>query len=88
MNRLSQLYNVCIVVVNQVTSTPSGGTIPALGLSWSNCVSERYFCSRKEGAVGPNGMKFVRNLKLLTSSTWGPNEASFRIVPSGAVGLD
>ena len=55
LKRLSERYGVCFVVVNQVTCSlnlgqDSSTIIPSLGLSWSNCVSERYFVHRREGA--------------------------------------
>lgn len=54
LKKISDIYNVPIVVTNQVTSSYSssplerGGAIPALGLSWSNCVNTRYVLTRKE----------------------------------------
>lgn len=59
LRKLSDLYNVPILITNQVTasipssdtpslSTSPGGDLPALGLAWSNCVSTRYILQRKD----------------------------------------
>ena len=105
LKRLSERYGVYFVVVNQVTASFDHGVIPSLGLSWSNCVSERYFVFRREdsgrgGGGGGGGLysganantydnasrrKFWRGIKLLTSATWGRQEATFRIEPAGVV---
>ena len=46
---------------------PIDGKVPSLGLSWSCCVNERYFLSRKEMSMGDR-TRFVRRLHLLASS--------------------
>ena len=56
LRRLGDQYGVAFVVANQVTAAggggPSGGgnatPIPALGLSWSNCVNARFALRRSE----------------------------------------
>ena len=62
LRKLGDQYGVAFVVANQVTAAgagaggggggpPSGGgnaTIPALGLSWSNCVNARFALRRSE----------------------------------------
>ena len=64
LRKLSDLYDVPIVITNQVTASfsldPLVGerpmssqkeVIPALGLAWSNCVNTRFILRRKEGMV-------------------------------------
>ena len=60
MKKLSQQYRIPFVVINQVTSyfqNPSAhcnpamlpqNVVPALGLTWSNCVNTRYLLARYE----------------------------------------
>lgn len=78
LKRISKEFGVYIIITNQVTTTlegnvstgvwnPIDGKVPSLGLSWSCCVNERYFLSRKEMSMGDR-TRFVRRLHLLASS--------------------
>ncbi|GFH60929.1 hypothetical protein CTEN210_17405 [Chaetoceros tenuissimus] len=78
LKRISKDFGVHIIITNQVTTTlegnvstgvwnPIDGKVPSLGLSWSCCVNERYFLSRKEISMG-DSTRFARRLHLLASS--------------------
>lgn len=78
LKRISKDFCVHIIITNQVTTTlegnvstgvwnPIDGKVPSLGLSWSCCVNERYFLSRKEISMG-DSTRFARRLHLLASS--------------------
>jgi len=59
IKRLSQHHGVPVVIVNQVTADINringagtigvDGVVPALGLSWSNCINSRIMLSRRDG---------------------------------------
>eukprot|EP00970_Alexandrium_tamarense_P004665 scaffold779_cov205-Alexandrium_tamarense.AAC.4 len=66
LRRLSDVYDIPMLITNQVTasiaegggdgggvvaSTQEHGVVPALGLIWSNCVTTRYILQRKEATV-------------------------------------
>lgn len=89
LRKLGDQYGVAFVVANQVTAAgagaggggggggpPSGGgnaTIPALGLSWSNCVNARFALRRSEtlsSRLGVSGAAAGSG----TSSTANANE--------------
>lgn len=107
---ISDRFGVGIVVLNQVTATNSmpmagrrigsGGLVlvPALGLTWSNCVNHRYILSRveeqlnrgSEGEQGDNGgssvTKFVRKIRVYCSPRFSTTtEAKFQISGCGVV---
>jgi hypothetical protein len=50
LKKLSAQYNVPVVVVNQVTASFSAknAVLPALGLSWQNCVNTSHILARTE----------------------------------------
>jgi len=51
LKKLSAQYNVPVVVVNQVTasfSAKNDAVLPALGLSWENCVNTSHLLARTE----------------------------------------
>jgi RecA/RadA recombinase len=62
LKELSDRYQVPILVINQVTADfvstgRSNNSLPALGLSWANCVNAAYIIRRD---TGPNNMQ-VKN---------------------------
>jgi len=99
-------FGVGIVVLNQVTAIASAVidkgekgrgidrklvVVPALGLTWSNCVNHRYVLSRveeqvrnslREGKDGSNlntATRFVRKIRVYSSPRFSTNmEARFR----------
>ncbi len=92
LKQISDQYGVHIVVINQVTGKGSGKVVPALGLSWSNCVNDRFLLGRRETVHNHNnssdgrGVKFERNLSILTSSRWKDRlQIPFRIQTIGVV---
>merc|ERR1712150_397727 len=90
---LSDRFSVAIAVLNQVTATASAAidngekrkgidrklvVVPALGLTWSNCVNHRYILSRVKERVdncpreGEDGnldtvTRFVRKIRVYSS---------------------
>lgn len=86
LRKLSDLYDVPILITNQVTafippndtlslsSTPEQEVIPALGLIWSNCVSTRFILQRKDAMVpavsGENKCRDQNNPKNTTKKNW------------------
>lgn len=58
LRKLSDEYEIPVVVTNQVTATfsmlpthGSGDVVPALGMAWSYCVNTRFILRRKDGLV-------------------------------------
>jgi RecA/RadA recombinase len=82
LKQFSDKYHIPIVVLNQVTArisnqpsasssssfSSSSAVLPALGLSWANCVNTSYILTRQETATG-TGTAFVRRLSLRLSFT-------------------
>ena len=95
---LSDLHQVPIVVINQVTtSLEANKVIPALGVSWASCVNASYMLSRTEGTCvravvqseqRENQPMFMRTISLVRSSSSAPLSVSFRIVACGAIVAD
>ena len=49
MQRLSHQFNCMFVIANQVSTDPATGRLkPALGLSWSACINQRFFIQFSE----------------------------------------
>jgi len=49
LHAITTRYNIAVVVVNQVSGSPShGGNIPALGLAWANMITSRINVARNE----------------------------------------
>jgi len=77
MKQLSVQYSVPFVVVNQVSASEQGISIPALGFSWSYCLNSRYLISRREeyvpqtdeeeGTFIHGQTRFVRRIQLAFS---------------------
>lgn len=74
LKKLSFQYHVPVVVVNQVSGSEQGPSIPALGLSWSHCINHRFMISRREEYVSDEDKRqeegrtrFVRHIQLLLS---------------------
>lgn len=96
---LSELHQVPIVVINQVTtSLEANKVVPALGVSWASCVNTSYMLLRSEGmcvrTVTPESEQresqpiFSRTISLVRSSSVAPLSASFRIDASGVIIAD
>jgi hypothetical protein len=80
LKRLSDKYQVPILVLNQVTT--KGNDIssinePALGLSWAQCVNQAYSVTKRSNRT--------RTLLLERSPTHGPNETEFTVQDCGVV---
>lgn len=105
IKKLSGHHRVPFVVINQVTTDFKfswNSNIPALGLSWANCVNVRYFLSRdenvprmalsevKDSALGlcTSSFKFHRRIRIAFSPSRGPSAVGFGIDSAGAEGLD
>jgi len=99
---LSDQYKVPILCINQVTTNINTNTIvPALGVSWSQCVNTSYRVERSEqqetvqenvrgGAVNAQQEQssvFVRCITLVRSSSLSPFSVPFRIDASGVVAV-
>lgn len=85
-NKLHQLaakYNICIVCINQVTTSFTdqsnfrGELIPALGLVWSNLVTTRLFVKKVEFSDG------IRELQVQFSPHVPPSSCYFTIDSRG-----
>lgn len=96
---LSDLHQVPIVVINQVTtSLEANKVVPALGVSWASCVNTSYMLSRTEGTcvrtVTPESEQrenqpiFLRTISLIRSSSFAPLSVSFQIDACGAIVAD
>jgi len=83
LRRLSDLYDVPILITNQVTaSIPPNGTssssmnpyeqqvVPALGLAWSNCVTTRYILQRKNEMTVSNEKCRNQDNTILAKNQW------------------
>jgi RecA/RadA recombinase len=92
LKRISEMYQLPIVVINQVTSSLQANRIvPALGVSWANCVNTSYMLSRSEGLQDKQGKQkctFLRRISLVRSSSLAPFSTCFRIDASGAILAD
>lgn len=103
LKKLSEHHLVPFLIINQVTadfsSSNCNSVIPALGLSWANCVNESYLLSRSESPQNsglPNGSnkaanlpsatKFQRRIRCLFSPSRCPVETSFTIDITGVNG--
>lgn len=75
LKALSEQFQVPVLVVNQV-ATVGTSTIPALGLSWAQCVNRSYFVEQKQAG---------RLLRLLRSSEFPPTSLAFRIESIGVL---
>jgi DNA-repair protein XRCC3 len=103
LKELSGTHGIPILIVNQVTadfsSNNSSSVQPALGLSWANCVNERYLLSRRESNiftdlpsndedrkthVVPSSTKFERSILCRFSPCCANIEHSFVIDDGGA----
>jgi RecA/RadA recombinase len=95
LKQFSDKYHIPIVVLNQVTArisnqpslsstfSSSSAVLPALGLSWANCVNTSYILTRQEIATGTS-TAFVRRLSLRLSSTAACSQtACLQIEPQG-----
>ena len=104
IKKLSGHHLVPFLVINQVTTdfkSRDQSSIPALGLSWANCVNESYFLSRNEtdlrlvgrevkntsGDPDNSAFKFQRKIRIGFSPSRGPSEVSFAIDTAGAEGV-
>ena len=88
LKKLSDCYQVPIVVINQVTtSLELDRVIPALGLSWASCVNTSYMLSRQAQERDQQTI-FARKISLVRSSCNAPVSFSFRIDAGGAVALE
>lgn len=86
LKSISNTFGVNVLVLNQVTTKGLGKMVPSLGLSWSNCVNDRYFLSREEISSSNGSMKFSRKVSVMNSSRWSENvEHAFQIESAGAV---
>jgi DNA-repair protein XRCC3 len=92
LKRISGIFQIPIVVINQVTSSLQANRIvPALGVSWASCVNTSYMLSRSEGSQDKQGKQkcvFSRSISLVRSSSFAPLSTSFRIDASGAIVAD
>uniref|UniRef100_A0A7S1FQ87 RecA family profile 1 domain-containing protein n=1 Tax=Corethron hystrix TaxID=216773 RepID=A0A7S1FQ87_9STRA len=67
IKKLSQRHGAPVVMINQVTADFKGagagvdGVIPALGLSWSNCINSRIMLSRRD-VTNENHATFHRSI--------------------------
>ncbi|KAI2501017.1 Rad51 [Fragilaria crotonensis] len=105
IKKLSGHHRVPFVIINQVTTdfkSSGNSNIPALGLSWANCVNVSYFLSRdensprlvlrerKDAALGrdTSSFKFQRRIRIGLSPCRGPSAVSFFIDSAGVEGFD
>jgi DNA-repair protein XRCC3 len=92
LKRISEIHQIPIVVINQVTSSLQANRIvPALGVSWASCVNTSYMLSRTEGPQDKEGKQkciFSRSISLVRSSSLAPFSITFRIDASGAIVAD
>jgi len=96
LKKLSEVHNIPIVVINQVTGDFSMSETlsrPALGLSWENCVNQSFLLTRREVIKNDSHAKgngyntvtrFQRSIICRLSSTYHTVEAGFVIDDAGA----
>jgi DNA-repair protein XRCC3 len=104
LRRLSEHHLVPFLIINQVTadfsSTNCNSVIPAMGLSWANCVNDSFLLSRSETTQNsglsygndkagsfPTVSKFQRTIRCRFSPSRRPVEASFTIDVAGVNGV-
>jgi RecA/RadA recombinase len=90
LQRLSEHHPLPILVINQVTAlwaSKSDAVIPALGLSWANCVTTSYMVCRSEPTTMSNKPSEVRRIVTVRQSAkivTGTNH-SFAIAAVGPI---
>lgn len=104
LKKLSEHHLVPFLIINQVTadfsSTNCNSVIPAMGLSWANCVNNSYLLSRSEATQNlalpygsdkagnlPTASRFDRRIRCRFSPSRCPLEASFTIDVTGVNGV-
>lgn len=90
LKKLSEIYHIPVVVINQVTADFSGKEIkpyrPALGLSWENCVNQSYLLTRRERSSSGHHStpsNFLRSISCRISSSFPEVAAGFNICEKG-----
>ncbi|XP_065201725.1 DNA repair protein XRCC3 [Planococcus citri] len=84
LHSLSKKFNICVLCVNQVTSSISTNEtdpIPALGLAWANLVTTRIVMKKYQ-------FQDLRVIKLVFSPHTGPASCGYTITDSGVRGTE
>ncbi|CAB9509652.1 KaiC [Seminavis robusta] len=93
LKALSDQYQVPILVINQVTCDLNRKqNLPALGLSWANCVNTSYVIRRSRSAAGGNSSSTradvnqgLRHIFLAKSANHAVDQNASFVIDSGGV---